>query len=112
MNEPARRRARDVERQLAEANATIEALLSGQIDAVFEGSTSAPILLANAQAALRDSEKRLRGERDRAQRYLDTAEVMLISLDMDGRLLLANRFACAVVGWTESELLGRDWFDT
>ena len=37
---------------------------------------------------------------------------MLIALDPDGRIMLANRFACAVLGWTEPELLGRDWFET
>ena len=112
MNQTTPQRIEELTRQLAEAEATIEALVSGQIDAVVDGSTSAPILLANAQAALRASEERLRVERDRAQGYLDTAEVMLISLDVEGRILLANRFACAVLGWTEAELLGRDWFDT
>lgn len=102
----------DLTRRLAEAEATIEALLSGQIDAVVAGAGSAPLLLSEAQAALRASEERLRVERDRAQGYLDTAEVMLISLDPEGRILLANRFACAVLGWTEAELLGRDWFET
>ena len=112
MTEPAAARLRDLERQLAEAQSTIAALLSGQIDAVIDGTTSAPLLLSIAQAALRESEERLRLERDRAQGYLDTAEVMLISLDVNGRILLANRFACAVLGWTEAELLGRDWFET
>jgi two-component system cell cycle sensor histidine kinase/response regulator CckA len=54
----------------------------------------------------------LRHERDRAQRYLDTATVILLALDTQGRVTLANRFACAALGWTEAELLGRDWFGT
>ena len=54
----------------------------------------------------------LRAERDRSQQYLDMAGVILLALDTSGRITLANRFACAVLGWTESELLGRDWFDT
>jgi two-component system cell cycle sensor histidine kinase/response regulator CckA len=51
-------------------------------------------------------------ERDRAQRYLDTAEVMLLALDMNGRITLINRKGCDLLGWTESELLGRDWVET
>jgi two-component system cell cycle sensor histidine kinase/response regulator CckA len=51
-------------------------------------------------------------ERDRAQRYLDTATVILLALDKDGRITLVNRFACGILGWTEEELLGRDWVDT
>jgi len=105
-------RTQDLARRLSEAQATIQALLSGQIDAVVDPQSSTPILLSHAQAALRESEERLRHERDRAQRYLDTATVMLIALDPDGRIMLANRFACAVLGWTEPELLGRDWFET
>ena len=54
----------------------------------------------------------LRHARDRSQQYLDTAAVILLALDREGRITLANRFACAVLGWTEAELLGRDWFDT
>jgi two-component system, sensor histidine kinase and response regulator len=65
-----------------------------------------------SEQALQGSEDRLRHERDRAQRYLDTAQVILLALDTEGRVTAVNRFACAVLGWTEDELLGRDWFDT
>jgi two-component system cell cycle sensor histidine kinase/response regulator CckA len=51
-------------------------------------------------------------ERDRAQRYLDTAGVILLALDNDGRITLVNRYACSSLGWTAAELLGRDWIET
>ena len=54
------RHTRDLAQQLAEAQATIQALLSGQIDAVVDARSGAPVLLANAQAALRESEARYR----------------------------------------------------
>ncbi|MCU1383627.1 MAG: Blue-light-activated protein [Acidobacteria bacterium] len=54
----------------------------------------------------------LREERDRAQRYLDTAGVILLALDPDGRITLVNRYACTMLGWTADELLGRDWVET
>lgn len=50
-------------------------------------------------------------ERDRAQRYLDTAEVILLALDVEGRITQVNRYGCSVLGWTADELLGRDWTD-
>jgi len=53
-----------------------------------------------------------RHERDRAQRYLDTAEVILLALDIEGRVTLANRYACSVLGRTAEELLGLDWNET
>ena len=54
----------------------------------------------------------LRHARDRAQRYLDTAEVILLALDLHGRITLVNRYACDVLEWTAEELTGRNWIDT
>jgi len=65
-----------------------------------------------ADEALRKSTADLRDERDRAQRYLDTAEIILLALDAEGRITLANRYACNLLGWTAQELVGRDWIDT
>ena len=96
---------RELERRLSESDATIEALLSGQIDAVVDSRSQTPVLLAKAQHALRQ-------ERDRAQQYLDTAEVVLLALDLDGRITLVNRYACSMLGWTPDELHGRDWIAT
>jgi two-component system cell cycle sensor histidine kinase/response regulator CckA len=60
----------------------------------------------------RRAETAVRGERDRAQRYLDTADVILLSLDLDGRITLVNRYACSLLGWTCDELIGRDFIET
>ncbi len=54
----------------------------------------------------------LQQERDRAQRYLDLVEVMLVSLDHNGAIQMINRKGCQVLGWREQELLGQDWFQT
>jgi PAS domain S-box-containing protein len=96
---------RNLAQRLMEAEATIAALLSGQIDAVVDAASKTPILLSKAQDALRQ-------ERDRAQRYLDTAEVILLAVDLAGRITLINRKGCDVLGWTADELFGRNWFDT
>lgn len=53
----------------------------------------------------------LRRERDRAQSYLDLAEVMLLALDANGRIALINRKGCEILGYAEEELIGRDWFE-
>src|SRR3984893_8096110 len=53
-----------------------------------------------------------RHERNRGQRYLDTAQIILLALDLNGRITLVNRYACSVLGWTADELLGRDWIET
>ncbi|MDB4915020.1 MAG: domain S-box protein [Gemmatimonadetes bacterium] len=57
------------------------------------------------------AEQALRAERDRAQRYLDTADVIMLALDTDGRITSINRKGCELLGWSEAELLGRDWVE-
>lgn len=57
-----------------------------------------------ADAALRESQQRF-------QQYLDVAGVILVALDLEGRVTLINRKGCEVLGYTEAELLGRTWFD-
>jgi PAS domain S-box-containing protein len=50
-------------------------------------------------------------ERDRMQQYLDAAQVIMLALDMQGRITMVNRHACSVFGWTAEDLLGRDFID-
>ena len=52
------RHSRDLAQQLPEAQATIAALLCGQIDAVVNVKSGTPMLLANGLKALRKSEAR------------------------------------------------------
>jgi two-component system cell cycle sensor histidine kinase/response regulator CckA len=54
----------------------------------------------------------LRRERHLSQSYLDTAQAILLALDVEGRITLVNRYACSVLGWAHEDLVGRDWIDT
>jgi len=60
----------------------------------------------------KQAESALRHERDEAQRYLDAAEVVLVALDLNGRITLINRKGCDILGRSESELLGHEWTST
>ena len=51
-------------------------------------------------------------ERDRAQRYLDIAGVIMVALDVEGCVTLLNKKGCEILECTESEALGVNWFDT
>ena len=68
-------------------------------------------------ASLRDisdrrrAEENLRRERDRAQRYLDTVQTIMVSMDMDGRITMINRKGCEILGYCADELLGCNWFE-
>ena len=50
-------------------------------------------------------------EKDRAQNYLDVAEVMLLVLDCQGRVTMINRRGCELLGYPESDIIGKNWFD-
>jgi len=58
--------------------------------------------------ALREEVER---ERRDAHRYLDIIEVMIIGLDMQGHITLVNRKGCEILGFSERELLERNWLD-
>src|SRR3954468_24906345 len=53
-----------------------------------------------------------RRKRARARRAFDGAAALVVALDADGRVEIANGTACAALGLEEAELLGRDWFAT
>jgi PAS domain S-box-containing protein len=54
----------------------------------------------------------LRSKRDEAQEYLDLAGVVFLGLDRDGCVTLVNRKGCEVLGGSEDDITGRNWFDT
>ncbi len=59
---------------------------------------------------IKQAEAAVRRERDRAQKYLDVAGVMLLALNLEGKISLINRKGCEILGYDEDELLGKNWF--
>lgn len=57
------------------------------------------------------AEEALRWEKDRAQRYLDIAGVILVALGSDGTVNLINKKGCQVLGYEEEEIIGKYWVD-
>jgi PAS domain-containing protein len=77
-------RMREVAQRLGEAEATIQALLSGQIDAVVDPAHMTPVLLAKAQEALRTSEERYR-------LIVETANEGVWLIDAENKTVFMNR---------------------
>jgi PAS domain-containing protein len=48
--------------------------------------------------------------RARARRAFDGASALVVALDADGRVEIANGTACVAFGFEEDDLVGRDWF--
>jgi len=59
----------------------------------------------------RQIEIALQQEKERAQYYLDITGVMFIVLDRDGQVRLINKKGCAILGYTENQVIGKNWFD-
>ncbi|MDX1581472.1 MAG: PAS domain-containing protein, partial [Alphaproteobacteria bacterium] len=57
------------------------------------------------------AEHTIRQEKERAEQYLDVAASIILALDQRGRVTLFNRKGMEVCGYSEQELLGKNWFD-
>ncbi len=90
----------EVERRLSEAEGTIEALLSGQIDAVVDSKSKTPVLLWKAQDALRESEERYR-------RIVETTNEGILTTDVHSNITFCNRRIGEMFGYSAEEILGR-----
>ncbi len=60
---------------------------------------------------LKQSEEKVRQERNRAQHYLDIAGVIILVIGTDGKVQLINKKGCEILGYTEDEIIGKDWFE-
>jgi PAS domain S-box-containing protein len=57
------------------------------------------------------SDQAVRLERDRAQLYLNSAEVILAVANLQGELTMINQPGCRILGYPADELVGKDWVD-
>lgn len=55
---------------------------------------------------------KIQEQRDTFQKYLDISPYMMVVINTEGKITLVNKMACKILGYTENELLGKDWFST
>ncbi len=67
--------------------------------------------LGKAKADQKRTEVNLRKEKNKAQKYLDFAGVIIVVIDADQRVSLVNKKGCEVLGWPENKMIGKNWFD-
>ena len=67
---------------------------------------------AETLTRLEELNDQLKRERDKAETYLNIVNVIIVALDAQGRITLMNKFGRQVLGRPETELIGRDWFET
>jgi PAS domain S-box-containing protein/putative nucleotidyltransferase with HDIG domain len=57
------------------------------------------------------AEEALNKERSRAKMYLDNAAVLMLVVDDEGKVTLINRKGCEILGYSNDEIIGKNWFD-
>ena len=62
--------------------------------------------------ALKLSEQKLRHEMAFSKSLIETAQALVLVLDVEGRILQFNPYMEELTGYTLAEVLGKDWFST
>ena len=57
------------------------------------------------------AERALHESQQRTQQYLNIVGVILVALDTEGRVRLINRKGCEMLGASEADILGKNWFE-
>ncbi len=57
-------------------------------------------------------ENTLREERNRAQKYLDTAGVIFVVINSEQKVIQINRKGCEILECDEKNIIGKNWFDS
>jgi len=58
------------------------------------------------------SEKAIKHEMERAQHYLNIAGTLFVAIDKNQIVTMANPKTCEILGYSENEIVGNNWFDT
>ncbi|MCD6127264.1 MAG: PAS domain-containing protein, partial [Methanomicrobia archaeon] len=76
-------------------------------DSKFAGA----VLIVNDITERKKMEEALQKEKDKAQKYLDVARVMIIVVGADQKITLINKKGCEILEGSEKEIVGKNWFD-
>ncbi len=90
-------------------------LQATQVNAFSEDDVSVLQAIASYIAHIIDEKqkrKELGKEKDKAQRYLDIAGVMIVILDSSATVTLINKKGCEILGYPEHEIIGKNWCET
>ena len=86
-------------------------LFSNQLSIAFENARLFTALNAELTERKR-AEEALALEKHKAQQYLDIAGIIILALDQNGIVTMANQKACELLGYPYEEIVGKDWINT
>jgi PAS domain S-box-containing protein len=89
--------------RLLETEAELRALAAGEIDAILDPNSGAPMLLRDAQESLRQAELR-------ARELIARLPIIACELAPDGTTRFINDSVTTILGFSPAELIGRPWW--
>src|SRR5947199_2960775 len=99
-----RRQMEELIQRLSETDEALQALGAGEVDAVVDPSSAAPILLSRAQKALADSEARYRD-------LVSRCPALVCEINPRGETIFGNDAIRTLLGYEPDELLGKEWWE-
>ncbi len=97
----------------ADMESTIAALRLGVADYILKPINPDAIRQRVARLVKqRQTDWALSREHRFANQVLETAEAIILILDLDGRIIRFNPFFTRIAGWKLDDIQGLDWFDT
>lgn len=99
-----RRYIEELIQRLSETDEALQALGAGEVDAVVDPASAAPILLSRAQKALADSEARYRD-------LISRCPALVCEITPDGDTIFVNDAIRTLLGYEPEELIGHPWWE-
>ena len=103
-NAERRRRIEELIQRLSETDEALQALGAGEVDAVVDPSSAAPLLLSRAQQALAESEARYRD-------LVSRCPALVCEISPDGLMHFVNDAVRTVLGYEPEELKNNPWWE-
>lgn len=79
---------------------------------VLDASIKMAFKLFSAMRETKEKEDALEKSKETAEKYLNVAAEIILSLDTSGNIVLLNDSGHRLLEWEAGELIGKNWFDT
>jgi len=87
-----------------------DVLMSARLDYDSQGKEIYPTTSIDISEH-KNSENELRNAKEFAENLIETANVMVVGLDTDGKVSIMNQTAQQITGYSKEDLQGKNWFD-
>ena len=99
-----RRQIEELIQRLSETDEALQALGAGEVDAVVDPASAAPLLLSRAQKALADSEARYRD-------LVARCPALVCEITPRGETIFVNDAIRTLLSYEPEELIGKGWWE-